>query len=193
MELVNYTAEYFQKLKDGLDSLDINSLEKIIEALKQAREEDKQIFIFGNGGSSAIASHLVNDLNKLASIGSEKKFRAIALTDNIPLLTAWANDEGYTEIFSRQLDNFLREGDVVVGISSSGNSENMVRALKLAHQRGAITVGLVGFGGGRMKSLADYFLWFPENHYGRVEDAHTVFCHLIANFLRDQLSFTAPA
>ncbi len=183
MDLASYTAEYFEKLKAGLDSINIDSLQNIIEALSKARVDGKQILIFGNGGSSAIASHLVNDLNKLASIGSEKKFRAIALTDNVPLLTAWANDEGYTEVFARQLDNFLCEGDVVIGISSSGNSENMVQALKLAAQRGATTIGLVGFGGGRMKRLVDYFLWFPEDHYGRVEDAHGIWCHVIVNFL----------
>jgi len=184
MELATYAAEYFRKLKEGLDRLDLKALEKIIEVLAQARGAGKQIFIFGNGGSAATASHFANDLNKLASMGSKKKFKAIALTDNVSLITAWANDEAYAKIFSRQLDNLLNEGDIVIGISTSGNSENVIRALQLASQRGAITIGLLGFDGGRMKDLVDYFLWFQENHYGRVEDAHAIVCHIVTNFLR---------
>jgi len=184
MDLASYAVEYFQKLKQGLDRLDLKALEKIIEVLAQAREEGRQIFIFGNGGSAATASHFANDLNKLASAETKKKFKAIALTDNVPLMTAWANDEDYAEIFARQLDNFLNEGDIVIGISGSGNSENVLRALQLASQRGAISIGFLGFDRGRMKDLVDYFLWFQENHYGRVEDAHAILCHVIAHALR---------
>lgn len=184
MELASYVAEYLKKLQQCLDHMDLQALEKVVEVLARAWDEGRKIFVFGNGGSAATASHFVNDLNKLASMGNEKKFKAIALTDNVPLMTAWANDEDYAEIFAQQLDNLLNQGDIVIGISGSGNSENVIRALRLASERGGITIGFLGFDGGRMKDLVDYFIWFQEHHYGRVEDAHAIVCHIIANFLR---------
>lgn len=183
-----YVKDYFRKLKEGLDQIDLESLGEIIEILLQARERGKQIFIFGNGGSAATASHFANDLNKLASTGKAKKFKAIALTDNVPLMTAWGNDAEYAEIFAQQLDNLLNEGDIVIGISGSGNSENVIRALELACRKGAITIGLLGFDGGRMKEIVDHYIWFKEAHYGRVEDAHLILEHLISHFLRDESS-----
>lgn len=186
MEVASYAEDYFRKLKEGLDRLDLEALGAVIEVLERARDEGRQIFICGNGGSAATASHFANDLNKLASIGQSKKFKAIALTDNVPLMTAWANDEDYAEIFAQQLDNLLDERDVVIGISGSGNSENVVRAMELARQRGAITIGFLGFDGGRMKESVDHYILFEESHYGRVEDAHLILEHLISHFLRDE-------
>jgi len=184
MALTSYVAEYLLQLEADLEHLDMDALSKIVDVLIQARDKEKQIFILGNGGSAATASHFVNDLNKLASMGSTKKFKAIALTDNVPLLTAWANDEDYAETFSRQLDNFLSKGDIVIGITCSGNSENVIRALQLAFPREAITIGFVGFDGGRVKEIADYSIWVPDNHYGRIEDAHAIVCHLIAGSIQ---------
>jgi D-sedoheptulose 7-phosphate isomerase len=184
MDLANYAAKYFQKLRAVLDRLDVTALERIVRVLEQAQQNGKHIFIFGNGGSAATASHFVNDLNKLASSGYKKKFKAIGLTDNIPLITAWANDEDYEAIFVQQLDNLLSEGDVVIGLSCSGSSQNVIRAFELARQRGATTIGLLGFDGGRAKKITDYSVCFSDAHHCHVEDAHMIMMHLISNYLR---------
>lgn len=186
-EVRAYAQGYFAKLEEGLEGIDPEQIEAVIAVLRQAREEGQRVFIFGNGGSAATASHFANDLNKLASVG-KGKFKAIALTDNVPLMTAWGNDEDYSEIFARQLENLLEEGDVVIGISGSGNSPNVVKALELASRGGATTIGFLGFDGGQMKEIVDHYIWFEEDHYGRVEDAHLILEHLISHFLRDESS-----
>ena len=183
MTLRKYAATYLRKLKEDLEHLDIDALSKVVEVLIQARDKEQQVFIAGNGGSAATASHFANDLNKLASMGNAKKFKAIALTDNVPLLTAWANDEDYAETFSRQLDNFLNKGDIVIGISCSGNSKNVISAFQLASERDAVTIGFVGFEGGSIEEIANHVIWVADSHYGRIEDTHAVVCHLIANFI----------
>lgn len=185
MEMATYAEEYFRKLREGLDCLDLKALEDVVTVLAQARDKGRQVFVFGNGGSAATACHFANDLNKLASAGRKKKFRTIALTENVSLVTAWANDSSYVDIFSQQLDNLLNEEDIVIGISGSGNSENVIQALQLASERGATTIGFLGFDGGRMSDVVHYSLWFQEDHYGRVEDAHNILCHMIAYILRD--------
>lgn len=192
LEIRAYAQEYLAKLKEGLDRIDPEQIEVVVNVLRQAGEKGKQVFIFGNGGSAATASHFANDLNKLASVGN-RKFKAIALTDNVPLMTAWGNDEDYSEIFAQQLANLLNEGDVVIGISGSGNSPNVVKALELASRRGATTIGFLGFDGGRMREIVDLYIWFAEDHYGRVEDAHLILEHLISHFLRDESGDSTPS
>lgn len=181
----NFIKNYLAKLDEGLNKLDTDTIEKITEVLAQARDEGRMIFIFGNGGSAATASHFANDLNKLASCNGRQEFKAMALTDNVPLMTAWGNDVNYDDIFSSQIKNFLNEGDVAIGISGSGNSKNILKALKLAKQKGATTIGLLGFRGGRAKDMVDHHICFEEDHYGRVEDAHMILAHLIANYLKN--------
>ncbi len=185
-EIKNYVADYFAKLKAGLDRIDPEQGMMVTDVLRHAREEGRRIFIFGNGGSAATASHFANDLNKLASAQRTRKFKAIALTDNVPLITAWGNDEHYSEVFVQQLDNLLEEEDVAIGISCSGNSPNVVKALELATRRRAITIGFLGFDGGRIKGLVDHYVLFEEAHYGRAEDGHLILAHLITHFLRDE-------
>ncbi len=182
MELRGYAAEYMARLRSVLDDVDLDAVEQVVNVLAAARREGRRIFICGNGAGAALASHFASDLNKTASSG-RLKFKAIALTDNVPLLTAWANDSGYRDVFSRQLANFIGEGDVLVAISCSGNSENVVAALELANARGARTVGFFGFDGGRGKELVDHAIWSSDGHYGIVEDAHAILCHIVVNFL----------
>jgi len=175
--------EYFERLKNGLDRVDVQTVEDIARLLRAAREEGKRIFIFGNGGSSATASHFVNDLNKYASENRSRRFKAISLNDSVPLVTAWANDVDYSEIFVRQLENFLEPGDMVIAISASGNSINVVKAVEFAQSRGAVGIAFVGFNGGRLKQVADYCVHFEEPHYGLAEDAHLIFCHVLVHRL----------
>lgn len=177
-----YAAQYMARLRSVLETVDLDAVEGVVNVLAAARKEGRRVFICGNGAGAALASHFASDLNKTASPG-KLKFRAIALTDNVPLLTAWANDSGYREVFSRQLANFIGEGDVLVAISCSGNSENVVAAVELAAARGAETVGFFGFDGGRGKDLVDHPIWLSDGHYGIVEDVHAVLCHIIVNFL----------
>lgn len=182
MEFRRYSSEYMHRLEAALHSVDLDAVESVVNVLAAARHERRQVFTCGNGASAALASHFAADLAKMASPGS-RNFRAVALTDNVSLITAWANDSGYREVFSRQLTNLLREGDVLVAISCSGNSENVIAALEAARTLGGETIGLLGFDGGGARPLVDHSIWCGDSHYGIVEDVHFVICHIIANFL----------
>jgi D-sedoheptulose 7-phosphate isomerase len=144
----------------------------------------------GNGGSAATASHMANDLNKLAIVPEQPRFRAISLSDNVPCMTAWANDSAYEDIFAEQLSNFLDPGDVVIAISASGNSPNVIKAIRLAREMGAITIGFTGKDGGQLKPLVDICLCIPSDHLGVQEDGHIILDHVIANALRLQTKDT---
>ena len=181
----DYVKEYIDKLEQGLRAIDPSAIAEVVEALERARAEQRTLFIIGNGGSAATASHMANDLQKLASQGKSPAFRAIALTDNVPLLTAWGNDEDYTAVFVRQLQALARVGDVLIAITGSGNSQNIVRAMEWAKEAGLETIALLGFDGGKAKHIADHVLLFREDHYGRIEDAHMILEHMIANYLCD--------
>ena len=180
-----YVKNYIDRLEQGLRSIDPEAIADVVEALEQARVEQRTLFIIGNGGSAATASHMANDLQKLASQGKSPAFRAIALTDNVPLITAWGNDEDYTAVFVRQLEALAYPGDVLIAITGSGNSPNIVRAMGWAKDSGIETIALLGFDGGRAKAIADHVLLFPEDHYGRIEDAHMVLEHMITNYLAE--------
>jgi len=157
----------------------------VIHVLMDAQQRGARVFLLGNGGSAATASHMANDLNKLTIVDGQPRFKAIALTDNVPLMTAWGNDTAYENIFVEQMLNFLEPGDVVVGISTSGNSGNVVRALEVAREYGAITVGFIGRDGGQLRHVADHCVFVPSDHIGQQEDVHMVLDHVIANTLRD--------
>ncbi|MAG20134.1 phosphoheptose isomerase [archaeon] len=174
----DFSKKYLGELKEGMDNIDLEKLSKIVEILEKAYENDKQVFIFGNGGSCATASHFAEDLNKCCLIENEKRFRVISLTDNIPLISALANDEGYEFVFSKQLEGLMEEGDVVIGISGSGNSENVLNGIKFGNEKG-ISIGLGGFDGGKLKDLCKECLIVPLNHMGKVEDLHLVIAHMI--------------
>ena len=181
----DYVNEYIDKLERGLRAIDPAMIGEVVDALERARVEGRTLFIIGNGGSAATASHMANDLQKLASQGKDLAYRAIALTDNVPLITAWGNDEDYTAVFVRQLQALAREGDVLISITGSGNSPNIVRAMGWAKDAGLETIALLGFDGGKAVKLADHVLLFAEDHYGRIEDAHMVLEHMIANYLAE--------
>ena len=181
----DYIREYIDRLEQGLREINPVAIERVVETLENARRERRTIFIIGNGGSAATASHMANDLQKLASQGKDIPYRAIALTDNVPLITAWGNDEDYTAVFVRQLEALARAGDLLIAITGSGNSPNIVRAMEWAKNAGLKTIALLGFDGGKAKDIAEHVLLFPEDHYGRIEDAHMILEHMIANYLHD--------
>ncbi len=186
-----FVQSYIQDLTSALNSLDLGTLTRIIETLWDAYQNDRQIFVFGNGGSAASASHIVTDLAK-GALGHRgdapaRPVRAISLTDNLPLLSAWANDVGYDSVFLGQLRPYLRRDDVVIGISASGNSENVLRAIRYAREMGATTIALTGFGGGALAPLADLSLVVDSNHYGIVEDVHMQIGHVICYLFRERI------
>src|SRR5271163_4900106 len=163
MSPIHSSQEYFENYHHVLAHLPHRAIEQVICELLRAYEGGKSVFIFGNGGSAALASHFACDLSKGTVIGinGHKRFRVMALTDNVPLVTAWANDSCYDRIFAEQLQNFVTPGDVAFAISGSGNSPNVLQALEVARDARAITVGLTGFEGGKMKGLCDVCVIVP--------------------------------
>lgn len=161
-------------------------LRRLVEVVLRARREDRAIFFFGNGGSSATASHMAQDLDKLTSATSSRRFRSHCLSDHIPVMLAWANDVNFSEIFAEQIKAQGRPGDVAIGISGSGNSPNVLRALEEARRLGLTTVGLIGMGGGKMKDLCDVSVIVPSQNMQHIEDLHHLMLHLLASYLRDE-------
>jgi len=184
MDFIKYTDAYLKELTKALDSLEKEQLRAVVETLRKARDGGRQVFVFGNGGSAATASHFVNDLAKGAVGADGRRFKAICLSDSIPLMLAWGNDTSFENIFVEQLKNLMNAGDVVVGISGSGNSANVLKAVEYANKNGGITVGLSGFGGGKLSKLARHAVVVGSEHMGRVEDAHLVVAHLVAYYLK---------
>ena len=180
----DFARAYLDYLSDILARLDTAAIAAFAGALLDARERDARIFFLGNGGSAATASHFANDI-AIGTRSPEKPFRAISLTDNAAAITAIANDDGYAEIFVQQLRTLLAPGDVVVAISASGNSENVIRAVEYANGRGATTVGLTGFDGGRLAKIVSLGVHIPTNpgEYGPAEDGHMILDHLIGAYL----------
>lgn len=184
MNVSQYIASLQPVLAD-LAGVDFRQVEAI---LLHAREEGRNVFIIGNGGSAATASHMANDLNKGAAVAGQRRFRALALTDNVPLITAWANDTRYEQIFVEQMANFIRPGDVLIAISGSGNSPNVIAALEWARGEGAVTIGLTGGSGGRLLGLVDCCLLVPSNRMEQIEDMHLVLAHAICVSVRNRIA-----
>lgn len=179
-----FTNAYLDHLKEVLDRIDRASIKRFVELLLDARKRGAGVFFIGNGGSAATASHFANDLS-LGTNDYEKPFRVQSLTDNVPVLTALGNDFGYEDIFVRQLRIQGQTGDVLVGISASGNSPNLVKAFEYAAKAGIHTVAMTAFDGGKLKKLADDAVHVPTEpkEYGPAEDAHMVLDHLVSNYL----------
>lgn len=181
------TSSYFCQLAAALERLPYQNIDRVAEVLVQAYRGSRMVFLFGNGGSAALSSHLACDLGKGTANGSGKRFRAMALTDNVPMLTAWANDSKYDDIFAEQLANFVKPNDVAFAISGSGNSPNVLRALMLARQASAVTVGLTGFQGGKMKALCDECVVVPSDNMQIIEDLHVCVSHALFSVVRQKL------
>ena len=184
---------YFRDLSRLIPKLPYAAIDSIIDSLLQTFKKDGTVFVFGNGGSAASASHMMVDMNKgTADAAQAKRLKVIALTDNVPLLTAWANDASYEHVFSEQLKNFVQEGDVAFAISASGNSANVLLALQTARERGASTLGLTGFEGGKMKSLCGVCAVVPSDNMQMIEDMHHAMLHSIFTVVRERLRSARP-
>lgn len=174
-----WISEYIRAQKAALDSISVEGVAKLIRRLQQALKEDRQIFVFGNGGSASNASHFVTDLGKGSSDKVGKTFRCLSLNDNVSWMTAIGNDYAYEDIFLRQLKNYGKRGDVVLVMSVSGNSPNVVKAVQWAKENGLFTAALVGGKRGKLAELADEAIVIKDNHYGRAEDAQMGICHML--------------
>lgn len=184
---------YFEKLAALVPFLPYEAMDRIVELLVRACRHDRTIFVFGNGGSAASASHMICDLNKGAARASGNlRIKAIALTDNVPLLTAWANDLSYEHVFSEQLKNFVRPGDVVLALSCTGNSANVLAGLNAARETGATTAGLAGFAGGAMKALCHVCAVVPCDNMQIIEDLHQAMLHSICSSVSESLREPRP-
>ena len=183
---MNFTNSYIDELKVTLDQLSEEVIEEVLEVLHDARLDNRQVFILGNGGSASTASHFVCDLGKNTRVQGTPNFRVMGLTDNMALFSALANDEGYENVFSQQLGNYLQPDDVVIGISTSGNSPNVVNAIQFANSFGAKTIGFTGFTSGMLGSMVDIDLHVPSHSIEHVEDIHLVLEHLITKALREK-------
>jgi D-sedoheptulose 7-phosphate isomerase len=179
-------AEYFHRLEQLIAQLPYAQIDEIVAVLLRAFDEERTIFVFGNGGSASSASHMVSDMNR-GICDATRRMKVMALTDNVPLLTACANDHGYENIFSEQLKNFVQSGDVAFAISCSGDSPNVLLALRTARQAGAFTVGLGGFGGGSMKNLCDVCAIVPSDNMQMIEDLHLATLHAIFTALKERI------
>lgn len=185
---MKFVKNYFEELKKTIDKVSVKDIKKVTDILYDCYEKDKQIFIIGNGGSASTASHFACDLGKgtIKNVydEKEKRLRVISLTDNMPIITAIGNDLGYENIFSQQLRNLVNPKDVVVAITGSGNSENILKGIYTASKLEAISVGFTGFDGGKLKKMVDYNIHVPSDNYGIIEDIHMALTHNISAYIK---------
>jgi D-sedoheptulose 7-phosphate isomerase len=171
-----------------MERLPFDQVDSVVEVLLQAYRSGHTVFLFGNGGSAALASHFACDLGKGTANGSRPRFRVMALTDNVPVMTAWANDSNYQDIFAEQLLNFAEPDDLAFAISGSGNSPNILKALQVAKQAGLTTAGLGGFGGGQMRALCDACIVVPCDNMQVIEDLHLCIAHSLFTCIRARIA-----
>jgi len=185
MDRLDYLKEYKRLSLATLSQIDEKQVAELIESLQEARNSGKQVFLCGNGGSASTCSHFANDLGKGASLRSPERFRVFSLTDCIPWMTALANDLDYSDIFVEQLKNFAGPGDVLLAISGSGNSENVLKAVRWGNDNDLVTIGLTGRPGGELGSLAKSVVFIESSHMGRIEEGHFLLQHLIGYYFME--------
>jgi D-sedoheptulose 7-phosphate isomerase len=184
--------EYCARLAQALNQIPRECVVALGETLFRAYRDGKQVFILGNGGSSSTASHMAADLAKNTIAPNMKRFRIFSLNDNAAIMTALANDLGYDNVFLEQLTNLVQAGDVLIAVSASGNSANVLKAMRYARSRSAEVVGLLGFDGGAAAALSDIPVIVPSEHYGVVEDAHLILNHILVDYFRERLAQERP-
>jgi D-sedoheptulose 7-phosphate isomerase len=190
--MLDVTAAHIDRLQTALEQLSRPNLEALGECLFRAYRDDKQVFTVGNGGSSSTASHIAADLAKNTIGPNMKRFRITSLNENAAIVTALANDLGYENVFVEQLVNLVRAGDVLIAVSASGNSPNILKAMRYAREQSAEVVALLGFGGGKAAELADIPVIVPSDDYGVVEDVHLIINHILVDHFKARLEEVRP-
>ena len=186
-------AVYFQALSKVIERMPLSVIDDIADLILRAYHKRRTVFLYGNGGSAALASHCACDLGKGTSMLNSARLRVVSLTDNVPLITAWANDSAYEDIFVEQLRNLMQPGDISFAISCSGNSPNVVNALRYSRDLGAINIGITGFAGGQMRSLCDVCLIVPSENMQLIEDLHVSVSHSVFTAVRHRIAEYAQA
>jgi len=189
MDIKSFAKNYLDETKKTLNLIEedlLNKIEKIVILLEEAKNKKNRIFIMGNGGSGSTASHFAEDLSKGTIVGDSLRFKAVSLTDSIPTILAWANDSSYDDIFIEQLKNLMEPDDIVIGISGSGNSRNVIKAIEYANQKGGITIGFSGYDGGKLIKCAKINVHVPSFNMQRVEDIHMLVAHLLMSLLLEK-------
>jgi len=184
----SFIKAYLEDNRRLLSTIDSAVMTRVITTFRTARDASKRIYAIGNGGSASTASHFVNDMGKGASVGRDRRFKMVPLTDNVEWMTALSNDLSYDDVYVEQLKNHAEAGDVLLAISGSGNSENVIRAVDYANSVGCHTVGFTGFGGGKLKDLAQESIVIDSDHMGRVEDLHLILQHIICYWFMEMES-----
>jgi len=185
---MNFPQQYKAQVLEAIETIELDKVSQAIDLFGEARANRRRIFVCGNGGSAATASHFACDIVKGASYERESRFRIIALTDQVSTLTAYANDVSYDAVFVEQLKNFAEPGDVFMAISGSGNSPNVLRAIEYARSIGCRTIALTGRDGGKLGPLADLHIQVRAPHMGRIEDSHMIVCHMICYYFMEEAS-----
>jgi len=197
MNNIHTISQYLEDVKKIADTISKDDINKAIEILNEARLKNKKIFVIGNGGSASTATHFACDLNKYTSVPEKTRFRVISLEDNVPLLTALVNDEGWDSVYHYQLENLMEDGDYLIAVSVHGGSgkdhaamwsQNLLRAAKYVQQRGGKVIGLVGFDGGALRTLADACITVPINSTPHVEGFHLILTHMICSIIREKIT-----
>lgn len=186
MDLKSFNKKYLEEYKETLSNLDISKIDNLYQWIKIARDKRNNIFVLGNGGSAASASHWVCDFNKGTNTANSTRLKMMCLSDNIPTFSALGNDISYEDVFVEQLKNYLSPNDLVIGLSVSGNSENVVRALQYAQQKNAKTFSIIGNTKGSMYNYSDDSLVVDSSNYGIVEDVHMYVCHVLSQFMYEE-------
>lgn len=179
--MTNFIADYLSGVKTCLQEISESQVNEVVSSIMAAYRRRSRIFICGNGGSASTSTHFACDLAKGTIVSGKQRVRAISLTDNMALITAVANDIDYNAVFKEQLVNLLEKDDLVIAISASGNSPNVLEAVQYAKAQGVLTIGICGFGGGKLSKMADKAIVLSLKNYRQIEDAHMVLCHLITN------------
>lgn len=190
-KLIKHSADYQKKLNDLFEQIDFDVLEQITSTIIDAYKNDKTIYVAGNGGSAATASHYKVDFGFFVRYFKKKRIKVVSLTDHSPLMTAIGNDNSYDEVFTQQMQDYFNEDDVLIAISASGNSMNVVKAAEYANELGGTSIGLVGFEGGKLKDACKISLFTPnpKGDYGPIEDLHMIICHMLVSYLREDEEF----
>ncbi|MBU1626373.1 SIS domain-containing protein [bacterium] len=178
---------YLDDISSLMSNISESSIEKVLDILYEAYQKDRRVFLFGNGGAAATSTHLACDLAKGATYPDKRRFKVLSLSENISILTAWANDTDYTNIFGEQLRNFLQPDDVVIGLSASGMSPNVINALKIANEMGAITILFSGYDGGKAAREAQHTFVVPTKNIQQIEDVHLIISHILYTCLRKKI------
>ena len=181
-----FTRAYLENVKTLLDAIDPNQIDALTDALFEAWQHGRRVLLMGNGGSGSTVSHIVNDMQKNIGIASGKPVRAMCLSDCAPLMMAWANDSKWEDIFAPQVECWAEPGDIVIGVSGSGNSMNVINGVAAGNRLGAKTFGLAGYGGGKLKETAQHCLVVPSDNMQRIEDVHMIVLHLVFSMLLER-------